>query len=98
MIIYRRNTIGDKVVSFISIMLAILLVRNNIVMYQALGKINSLDLVVTLMGILIGGLFLYTSKIKYIEVSASQISWYTWFFVKHTLEMKQIKKVEAKTY
>lgn len=98
MIIYRRNTATDKLVSFLSILLAVFLIKNNIDLYRIFGSINMLDLVVTLIGIGVGSVFLYTSKMKYIELTNEGINWYTWFFIKHTIKIDDIKKVEAKTY
>lgn len=98
MIIRRRNTWSDKGVSFVCIMTSVLLITNNIKMYQVLGQINVLDLICSIGGILFGGLFLYTSKMKYIELDTNNISWYTWFFVKHTLKREEIKDIKMKTY
>lgn len=98
MVIYRKNTWGDKGISFVSIMTAVLLIGNNIKMYQAIGVLNTLDLVFSFIGLLVGGIFLYTSKMKYMEITEKQITWYTWFFVKHTLTKTQIKDIKAKTY
>lgn len=98
MIIRRRNTWSDKGVSFVCIMTSVLLITNNIKMYQVLGHINVVDLICSIGGILFGGLFLYTSKMKYIELNANNISWYTWFFVKHTLKREEIKDIKMKTY
>lgn len=97
-IIYRKNTWSDKGISFVSIMTALLLISNNIKMYKLLGVINLLDLAVGIVGLIIGGIFLYTSKMKYMEISKDQITWYTYFWVKHTLTRDQIKDIKAKTY
>lgn len=98
MIIYRKNTWSDKGISFISIMTALLLINNSIKMYKLVGTINLLDLACGIVGIMIGAIFLYTSKMKYIEISKEEITWYTYFFIKHTLKREQIKDIKEKTY
>ena len=98
MIIRRRNTWSDKGVSFVCIMTSVLLIANNIKMYQVLGYMNVPDLICSIGGILFGALFLYTSRMKYLELEQNYISWYTWFFVKHTLKREDIKDIKMKTY
>lgn len=98
MIIRRRNTWSDKGISFACIMTAVLIMTTNIKMYQVLGVMNGLDVICSIGGILFGALFLYTSKIKYLELEKDYISWYTWFFVKHTLKREEIKDIKMKTY
>lgn len=98
MIIRRRNTWSDKGVSFVCTMTSVLLISNNIKMYQVLGHMNSVDLMCSIGGILFGALFLYTSRMKYLELEHNYISWYTWFFVKHTLKREEIKDIKMKTY
>lgn len=98
MIIRRRNTWSDKGISFACIMTAVLIMTTNIKMYQVLGVMNGLDVICSIGGILFGALFLYTSKMKYLELEKDYISWYTWFFVKHTLKREEIKDIKMKTY
>lgn len=98
MTIYRKNTMSDKGVSFVSILLALLLFSNSIKMYQIIGKIYAIDIVISIVALIIGGLFLYTSKLKYIELTKESFTWYTWFFVRHSIEISNIKEIEAKTY
>lgn len=98
MTIYRKNTMSDKGVSFISIVLALLLLNNSIKMYKLIGVMYPIDLTIGIGALIIGGLFLYTSKLKYIELTTESFSWYTWFFIRHTIDLSQIKEIEAKTY
>ena len=98
MIIRRRNTWSDKGISFACMMTAVLIMTTNIKMYQVLGVMNGLDVICSIGGILFGALFLYTSKMKYLELEKDYISWYTWFFVKHTLKREEIKDIKMKTY
>lgn len=98
MTIYRKNTMSDKGVSFISIVLALLLLNNSIKMYKLIGVMYPIDLTIGIGALIIGGLFLYTSKLKYIELTRESFSWYTWFFIRHTIDLSQIKEIEAKTY
>lgn len=96
MIFYRRNTFSDKVVSFIGVMLAVIMMYHNVQAFQVLGTFNIPDFIVAVIGLAVGIIFLYTSRFKYLEISESQLTWYTWFFVKHTLTKDHIKDITMK--
>lgn len=96
MIYYRRNTVSDKLISFLAMMLAVMFIYNTIQMYQAFGTISVVDLLMSIVAISIGGMFLYTSKFKYIEITDKELTWYTWFFMKHTLKKEEIKDITTK--
>lgn len=98
MTIYRKNTMSDKSVSFISILLALLLFSNSVKMYKLIGKMYPIDIAISVGALIIGGLFLYTSKLKYIELTKESFTWYTWFFIKHSIDLDNVKEIEAKTY
>ena len=98
MTIYRKNTMSDKGVSFISILLALLLLSNSIKMYQLVGKVYAIDIAISIVALVVGGLFLYTSKLKYIELTKESFSWYTWFFIRHSIDLNNVIEIEAKTY
>lgn len=98
MTIYRKNTMSDKGVSFISLLLALLLLSNSIKMYQLVGKVYAIDIAISIVALIVGGLFLYTSKLKYIELTKESFSWYTWFFIRHSIDLNNVVEIEAKTY
>lgn len=96
MIFYRRNTFSDKVISFICMMLAVVTLYNEYIIYQIQGKIMWQDILVALISLGLGVLFLCTAKFKYLEFGKDSVTWYTWFFVKHTLTKDQIKEIGTK--
>lgn len=96
MIYYRRNTFSDKVLSFIGVMLAVVMMYNNMQRFKILGNMNILDLGVAIIGLGVGITFLYTSRFKYLEVTEDTLTWYTSFFRKNTLTKEQIKDITTK--
>ena len=93
---YRRNTFSDKLVSFLGIFLAVIMLYSSYQRYEAIGSINGLDVGVAIVGLGVGILFLYTSRFKYIELTDKSLTWYTWFFVKHTLTTNELKDITTK--
>lgn len=96
MIYYRRNAFSDKVISFLGVMFAVTLLYNNVQRFQVMGSMNILDLGVAILGLGVGIVFLYTSRFKYLEITEDTLTWYTWFFVKHTLKKDQIKDITTR--
>ncbi len=96
MVFYRRNTVSDKVLSLLGMMLAILLLYNMVEAYQATGYISLVDALVAAISLGVGILFLYTSRLKYMEITEDTFVWYTWFWCKHTLKQSEMKGLSAK--